>query len=310
MLLKMRNAIKRYGDLIAVDHVDLDVKEGELFGLLGPNGAGKTSIINMLIGLTRIDGGEIKIFGKNIKNHAHEIKKDIGIVPQEIALFEDLTAEENIAYFGKLYGLKGGLLKERVAETLNFVGLWEKRKIFPKKYSGGMKRRLNIACGIMHHPKLIILDEPTVGIDPQSRNLILDSIRKLNSMGATVIYTSHYMEEVEELCTEIVIMDHGRVIAKGSKEELKALVKDEDKVIITVVSVRNSVVEKIKKVSGVTDCQAKNSQITVRSAKNSNNLSRIIEVVTNTNSELLTVEIEKTTLESVFLTLTGKSLRD
>lgn len=310
MLLKMRNAIKRYGDLIAVDHVDLDVKEGELFGLLGPNGAGKTSIINMLIGLTRVDGGEIEIFGKNLKNHAAEIKKDIGIVPQEIALFEDLTAEENITYFGKLYGLKGVLLKERVTETLNFVGLWEKRKIFPKKYSGGMKRRLNIACGIMHHPKLIIMDEPTVGIDPQSRSLILDSIRKLNSMGATVIYTSHYMEEVEELCTEIVIMDHGRVIAKGSKEELKTLVKEEDKVVVTVVSVRNSVVEKIKKISGVIDCQAEKEQITVRSAKNSSNLSRIIEVVTNTNSELLTVEIEKPTLESVFLTLTGKSLRD
>lgn len=310
MLLKMRNAIKRYGDLIAVDHVDLDVKEGELFGLLGPNGAGKTSIINMLIGLTRVDGGEIEIFGKNLKNHAAEIKKDIGIVPQEIALFEDLTAEENITYFGKLYGLKGVLLKERVTETLNFVGLWEKRKIFPKKYSGGMKRRLNIACGIMHHPKLIIMDEPTVGIDPQSRSLILDSIRKLNSMGATVIYTSHYMEEVEELCTEIVIIDHGRVIAKGSKEELKTLVKEEDKVVVTVVSVRNSVVEKIKKISGVIDCQAEKEQITVRSAKNSSNLSRIIEVVTNTNSELLTVEIEKPTLESVFLTLTGKSLRD
>lgn len=185
-----------------------------------------------MIGLARADSGEILIFGRNFKDCELEIKRDLGVVPQDIAIFEDLKAYENLCYFGKLYGLKGSLLKERVEEALEFTGLLDKQKQYPKKYSNGMKRILNIACALVHHPKLIIMDEPTVGIDPQSRSHIIQSIKKLNKMGSTVIYISHYMEEIEEICTRIVIMDHGRIIAKGTKEELKALMSNNERVVI------------------------------------------------------------------------------
>ncbi|MCD5415187.1 MAG: ABC transporter ATP-binding protein [Clostridiales bacterium] len=310
MILSMKDVVKKYDQLVAVDNVSLEVTEGEIFGLLGPNGAGKTTIINMIIGLTKINSGEVKIFNKEIKKNEKEVKMNIGIVPQEIAIFEDLTAEENVAYFGKLYGLKRNIIKQEVEDALNFVGLWDKRKVFPKKFSGGMKRRLNIACGIVHKPKLVILDEPTVGIDAQSRNLILESIRELNKRGATIIYTSHYMEEVEEICSDIVIMDHGRIMARGSKEELKGLIKEEDRVVISVEEVKNSITQKIEKLSSVTSCIEENSEITIVSEKNSDNLGRIIDLVSNEGIKILSVEVEKPTLEKVFLTLTGRSLRD
>ena len=310
MILSMKDVVKKYDQLVAVDNVSLEVTEGEIFGLLGPNGAGKTTIINMIIGLTKINSGEVKIFNKEIKKNEKEVKMNIGIVPQEIAIFEDLTAEENVAYFGKLYGLKRNIIKQEVEDALNFVGLWDKRKVFPKKFSGGMKRRLNIACGIVHKPKLVILDEPTVGIDAQSRNLILESIRELNKRGATIIYTSHYMEEVEEICSDIVIMDHGRIMARGSKEELKGLIKEEDRVVISVEEVKNSITQKIEKLSSVTSCIEENSEIIIVSEKNSDNLGRIIDLVSNEGIKILSVEVEKPTLEKVFLTLTGRSLRD
>jgi ABC-2 type transport system ATP-binding protein len=239
-----------------------------------------------------------------------EIKRNIGVVPQEIAIFDDLTALENITFFGKLYGLRDGILKERVEEALNFTGLWDKRKEFPSKYSGGMKRRLNIACAIVHQPKLIIMDEPTVGIDPQSRNHILQSVRELNKKGSTIIYTSHYMEEVEELCNYITIMDHGRVIANGTKDELKALVAFDEKVVIDLSSINFTIVDNIKRVSGVKDCTVNGKQMKVISQKNSKNLSKIIDIILEGDSEILSINVEKPTLEGVFLTLTGRSLRD
>lgn len=310
MILRMKEVFKKYDQLVAVDNISLDVKEGEIFGLLGPNGAGKTTIINMIIGLTKINSGEIRIFDKEMKKHEKEVKQNIGIVPQEIAVFEDLTAEENVSYFGKLYGVKRNIIKKEVEDALNFVGLWDKRKIFPKKFSGGMKRRLNIACGIVHKPKLIIMDEPTVGIDTQSRSLILDSVRELNKRGATVIYTSHYMEEVEELCSDIVIMDHGRIMARGSKEELKGLIKAEDRVEIVVEEIKNSITQKIKKVDGVENCTEDNGTITIVSHKNSANLGKIIDSISNEGIRIISVDVEKPTLEKVFLTLTGRRLRD
>lgn len=247
MILEINNLVKRYNGLLAVDNVDLAVTEGEVFGLLGPNGAGKTTLINAIIGMTKTDGGEINLFGKNLRRSEMEIKANIGIVPQEIALYGDLNALQNVEFFGKLYGVKGDLLQERAKEALDFVDLWERRKDSPNKFSGGMKRRLNIACSLVHHPKLIIMDEPTVGIDPQSRNHILESVKKLNQMGSTVIYTSHYMEEVEVLCNDIAIMDHGRIIARGSKEELEEMVAVEEKVNIRLSSVNYSLVENVKK---------------------------------------------------------------
>lgn len=228
MTIEINNLVKDYKEFRAVDINNLEIREGEVFGFLGPNGAGKTTTISILSGLYTKFQGEIKIFGKDIRKDSFNIKKDMGVVPQDLALIDDLTAEENVTFFAKLYGLRGDSLKNAVKETLEFVGLWDRRKDFPNKFSGGMKRRLNIACAIAHKPKLIIFDEPTVGIDPQSRNNILDTIKELNKLGSTIIYTSHYMEEVEAICTDICIMDHGKVIARGDKEELKDMVKKED----------------------------------------------------------------------------------
>lgn len=228
MIIEIKNLVKNYKDFKAVDIKELNIKEGESFGFLGPNGAGKTTTISILSGLYSKYSGEVKIFGKNIKSDPVFIKKNLGVVPQDLALIDDLTAEENVKFFGELYGLRGKQLKEAVKETLEFVGLWDRRKDFPPKFSGGMKRRLNIACAIVHKPKLIIFDEPTVGIDPQSRNNILETIKKLNEQGSTIIYTSHYMEEVDAICSDICIIDHGQIIEKGTNDELKALVKHQD----------------------------------------------------------------------------------
>lgn len=310
MLVEMKNLVKRYGNNLAVDNVNLEIAEGEVFGLLGPNGAGKTTIINMLLGLTKVDGGEIIIFGKRVNGNREDVSKHIGIVPQELAIYEDLTAAENVAFFGRLYGLKGKLLQQRVAEALAFTGLSDKRKEFPKKFSGGMKRRLNIACALMHRPRLIIMDEPTVGIDPQSRNHILSSVEDLHQQGSTIIYTSHYMEEVEELCTRIAIMDQGRVIALGSKEELKELVSSEERIVVELAGVNYTVVDEVRKISGVKDCILTDSTLTVLASKRPSLISAIVDAITSAGAEVISLSAEKPTLESVFLTLTGKTLRD
>ena len=310
MIVEIKNLVKRYKEFIAVDNLSMGIKEGEIFGLLGPNGAGKTTTINTILGLTKKHSGEIKIFGKDMDKCESEIKRNIGIVPQNIALFNDLTAYENVEFFGRLYGLKGRNLKEGVEQALEFTGLLDRMKDYPGKYSGGMQRRLNIACAIVHKPKLIIMDEPTVGIDPQSRNHILQSVRELNKLGSTIIYTSHYMEEVEELCSDITIMDHGKVIARGSKDDLKSLITVEDRVYIELSSVNFNMIDNIKKISGVKDCTVDGKSITVVSNKNSRNLSRIIDTINNSENEIMNVSVAKTTLEDVFLTLTGRKLRD
>lgn len=203
----LTDVVKRYENKLTVDHVNVTIQAGEIFGLLGPNGAGKSTTISMICGLLKIDSGDIVIDGLSVSSNALEVKKKIGLVPQDLALYNTMTAAENVTFFGRLYGLRGKLLKERVAEALAFTGLSDRAKEKPATFSGGMKRRLNIACAIMHHPKLIIMDEPTVGIDPQSRNHILESVKELNRLGSTVIYTSHYMEEVAAICDRVAIMD-------------------------------------------------------------------------------------------------------
>jgi ABC-2 type transport system ATP-binding protein len=310
MVLEVKNLVKRYGDFVALDHINFQINEGEIYGLLGPNGAGKTTTISILSGLTKYDGGDVILFGKEVKRHEMDVKQQLGIVPQEIALFEDLTAYENLDYFGRLYGLKGTLLKERIEEALAFTGLTDRKKDRPKGFSGGMKRRLNIAAAILHHPKLIIMDEPTVGIDPQSRNHILESIKELNRMGSTIIYTSHYMEEVEEICTKIAIVDHGRVIAQGSKEELTALVSSEQKLVLELSSMSVSMIESIKQIASVRECSARGNELIVIGKKGEPFVNRVIEIITNENVEIQSFNIEKPSLEAVFLTLTGRSLRD
>ncbi|AFQ15811.1 ABC transporter ATP-binding protein [Bacillus thuringiensis] len=308
--LEIKNLTKKFGDFIAVDNMSLSIKEGEIFGFLGSNGAGKSTTINMIAGLLRSNEGEISILGKNKKKHNRFAKMNIGIVPQDIAIYEELTAYENVKFFAGLYGLRGAELKARVEEALQFVGLSDKHKSYPKNFSGGMKRRLNIACAIAHRPKLIIMDEPTVGIDPQSRNYILQSVRKLNEMGSTIIYTSHYMEEVEEICTKIAIVDHGKVIAEGTKEQLKAIITDTKDIWVEVKSVENLDVKKLKEINGVKAVQIEENVIKVNSDAGVNNLNKIIQHFINHDIEIRSVEEQAPNLETVFLTLTGRNLRD
>ncbi|MBQ3583470.1 MAG: ABC transporter ATP-binding protein [Lachnospiraceae bacterium] len=226
-ILKLNSLSKKFSGKTVVDHISLEIKEGEIFGLLGPNGAGKSTTLNMVCSLLKPTSGEIEVFGLNLANHAKKIKQQIGYIPQELAIHGNLKAWENVELFTSLYGIKGKELKAAIDESLKFSGLYEKRNEFAKNFSGGMKRRLNIACAIGHKPHLMIFDEPTVGIDPQSRNFILEKIKEANRQGATVIYTSHYMEEVESICSRIAIMDNGRIIAVGSREELVRLVSSE-----------------------------------------------------------------------------------
>ncbi|MCB2311099.1 ABC transporter ATP-binding protein [Clostridium tagluense] len=309
-IVKIEGLAKKFKDVIAVDNVSLSIEEGEIYGLLGPNGAGKSTIINILCGLLTMDKGKIEILGKGIESSSTYIKQNIGVVPQEIAIYEDLTAYENVKFFASLYGLKGSELKEKVEEALEFVGLLDKKKQYPKSFSGGMKRRLNIACSIAHRPKLIIMDEPTVGIDPQSRNHILQSVKKLNLLGCTIIYTTHYMEEVEAICGNIAIMDHGKVIAQGTVEELKSIVTDVNYVEITVEDVEVLNIEQLKAIPGVVQIEVQDEKIKIESKKDVTNLDKIILYFTNNNISIKNIESKNPDLESVFLTLTGRKLRD
>jgi len=310
MIVQVENLIKRYDNMLAIDNLSLDIREGDIFGLLGPNGAGKSTLINPMLGLTKVDSGSIKIFGKDIKEHEMYVKKNIGIVPQEIALYEDLTAYENLMFFGRLYGLRGKGLKEAVESAFEFTAIEGRKNEIVKQYSGGMQRRLNIACAIVHKPKLVIMDEPTVGIDPQSRNQILNSIKRLRDNGATIIYTSHYMEEVESICNDVAIIDKGRVIAKGSKEELKDFVYTEEKIIIRVSAVSFTLVNNIKAIKGIKECEVEENLLNITSEKNEVGISSILTIIEQSGVEILSVNIEKPTLESVFITLTGRKIRD
>ncbi|MCL2362964.1 MAG: ABC transporter ATP-binding protein [Defluviitaleaceae bacterium] len=308
MIASMTNIVKRYGSNTALDHMNMTIVKGEVLGLLGPNGAGKSTAIRVLTGLTGTDAGEAQLFGKKVKGHALDLKKRIGVVPQDLALYETLPAQDNLAYFGKLYGVTGVALKERVGEVLEILGLAEVAKKAPKKFSGGMKRRLNIGCAVMHKPELLILDEPTVGIDPQSRNHILDFIEEMARQGTTVLYTSHYMEEVARLCSRILIMDGGRVIAEGSVEEITRSVLFEETLALEVKDPSAVLLENIKHIQGVVSCEAAGQKITVVSTAGAANMHRILEVAMP--NIILGVTAQRPTLEDAFLALTGKTLRD
>jgi len=309
-IVKIEGLVKKFGDLTAVDKINLTIEEGEIYGLLGPNGAGKSTTINIISGLLSANSGVIEILEKDIKKHSNFTKRNIGVVPQDIAIYEDLTAYENVKFFASLYGLKGEELKQKVNTALEFVGLSDRAKNFPKEFSGGMKRRLNIACAIAHRPKLIIMDEPTVGIDPQSRNHILQSVKKLNELGCTIIYTSHYMEEVEEICSRVGIIDHGKLIAEGTKEELQGIITDTNTVMITVDSIVKIIEDKLKVIQGVVSVEIDENIVKVNSSKEVNNLDKIIGYFTNNGIKIKNVESKTPDLETVFLTLTGRKLRD
>lgn len=309
-VLQIRNLTKKFDDFIAVDRMNLTIAEGEIFGFLGPNGAGKSTTINMISSLLRSTKGEIILLGRNIAKDGKFAKMNTGIVPQDLAIYEELTAYENVEFFAGLYGLRGEELRTSTIEALEFVGLGDKLKSLPKTFSGGMKRRLNIACAIAHRPKLIIMDEPTVGIDPQSRNYILNSVKKLNEMGSTIIYTSHYMEEIEEICTRIAIVDHGKIIAEGTKDQLKAIITDSKEIWIGVKDASALDTSSLQHLPGVTNVRMEEQMIIINSKAELNNLGTILHYFIQQDIEIRSVEEQAPNLETVFLTLTGKNLRD
>lgn len=307
-MLEIKKISKEYGDMIAVNDIDLEVNKGEIFGILGPNGAGKSTLIGMICGLIKRTSGQIIYEEKETKTR--KFKENIGIVPQDFALYWDLTAEENIEFFCSLYGFRGADLKARVNKVLDFVGLTDVRSKKASEFSGGMKRRLNIACAIAHSPKLIIMDEPTVGIDPQSRNHILKSVLKLRDEGATVIYTSHYMQEVDEICDRIAIVDKGNVIAEGTSEELKNLIGNKRIFNIKVKEKINGFEDKLLEITGIEKVVNSENEYKISTIKNSNLLTKIIETTLSLGGEISNIENSEPTLENVFLALTGKKLRD
>ncbi|KZE84221.1 antibiotic ABC transporter ATP-binding protein [Paenibacillus elgii] len=308
--IEIKDVVKRYGGNISVDHLNLSIRQGEVFGLLGPNGAGKSTTIKMLCGLLKIDQGEMRVDGISVAANPLEIKRRIGLVPQEIAIYENLTARENVTFFGKLYGLRGELLRERVQEALDFVGLSDRQGEKPGAYSGGMKRRLNIACAIMHRPKLIIMDEPTVGIDPQSRNHILDSVRKLNQMGSTIIYTSHYMEEVAAISTRVGIIDHGHLITCGTQEDLRALVSSDEKLLVKVAEVKEEAVSELKAHPRIQQVAINDRTLEIYLPTSPNSLQDILYILSKHQVVIQSLSRVEPDLEALFLSLTGRTLRD
>ncbi|MBT2575507.1 ABC transporter ATP-binding protein [Bacillus sp. ISL-51] len=309
-IVEVNNLIKHYNTQIAVDNISFEVKKGEILGLLGPNGAGKSTTINILATVLSPSSGEIMISNHNLKKDVKQIKQVIGIVPQDLAIYEEISAEKNVRFFAGLYNLKGDELERRVREALELVQLYDRKNDKPKTFSGGMKRRLNIACGIAHRPSLIIMDEPTVGIDPQSRNHILESIKTLKSKGATVIYSTHYMEEIEAISDRIIIMNDGKIIAQGTKEELKQNTNDEITYSFQLTANENLNSALIVEIEGVTrvDINKETFEVTVEQSKD--NLSNIIMALTKQGCKIQNMNSKKASLETVFLELTGRSLRD
>ncbi len=303
--------VKRFGDLAAVDGVDFAIREGEVFGLLGPNGAGKTTIISMMSCLIPPTEGDIFIDGASVRKQAIAVKSVLGVVPQEIALYPTLSARENLAFWGRMYGLGGKTLSSAVDEALELAGLADRAKERLEKYSGGMKRRINIAAGILHKPKVLLMDEPTVGIDPQSRNHILETVKDLNAQGMTVLYTSHYMEEVEFLCDRVAIVDHGKIIAQGTLAELRRVVGDADVVRIGVDDAfADETLDAIRALEGVEKAERADSTLEILAADGGAVLADIVSALTAAGEKVHSAEVVEPNLESVFLHLTGKSLRD
>ena len=309
-MIHIENLVKRYGDLVALNHLNLDIHEGEIFGLLGPNGSGKTTAINCLLSLLKYDKGTIEIFGQPMTPDNYQAKQQIGIVLQNVAVFDELTVYENIDYFCGLYVSDKKKRKKLVDDAIRFVGLEDYCKMYPKKLSGGLLRRLNIACGIAHKPRLIIMDEPTVAVDPQSRNKILEGIQKLNAQGSTIIYTSHYMEEVEQICTRIAIMDHGRVIASGTSEELKKMIKTGETITVEAIFLEERHLQDIRSLPHVFDLHYENQILILRCTGAQHNLIRLLNYLQSQDITFGRVFSELPTLNDVFLEITGKQLRD
>lgn len=309
-VIEVENLVKRYKELVALDHFNLTIQEGEIFGLLGPNGSGKTTAISAILSLLRYDKGRIRVFGKEMRPDSYDSKRQIGVVLQNVAVFNELTVYENIDYFCGLYIKDKQKRKQYVEEAIQFVGLDEFRKFYPKKLSGGLLRRLNIACGIAHKPNLIFFDEPTVAVDPQSRNKILNGIVELNKKGATIVYTSHYMEEVEQICTRIAIMDKGQNVAIGTKEELKKMIKNTETITVEVADLNEEQLARFRNLEYAYEAVFENGRLRVRFSGGGHNLIHVLEVLHADEISFGKVFTELPTLNDVFLEITGKELRD
>ncbi|SMC25785.1 ABC-2 type transport system ATP-binding protein [Clostridium acidisoli DSM 12555] len=310
-MLELINLTKKYKNFIAVDNISFKVEDGEIFGLLGPNGAGKSTTVSMISTVKAPTSGEIRVDNKSLKEKSMEIKKIMGIVPQDIALYEALSAKDNLEFFGSLYGLKGKILKDRVSEVLEIIELKDKKDQAVSEFSGGMKRRVNIGIALINNPKLLILDEPTVGIDPQSRNHILETVKRLNEeRGMTVIYTSHYMEEVEYLCKRVAIVDNGKLIALGTKEELKEKLKVKDTLTVSYSKAAKDDLEKVKNIMGTEKVRIDKDEITLLVDSKQRNIIDVVDDIKNLGIKLTSFKYDEVNLESMFLQITGKSLRE
>lgn len=310
-MLEVNGLSKTFKDVVAVNGVNLSLQAGESVGLLGPNGAGKSTTISMMATVLQPSAGGVYYNGQDSLKHTQALRKDLGVVPQDIALYEELTAYENLQFFGRLYGMKGKALKDKINEVLDLVGLADRKKHRIKTYSGGMKRRINIAASLLHNPKVLIMDEPTVGIDPQSRSYILALIRKLNQeQNMTVLYTSHYMEEVEKLCDRIYVMDHGQIIAEGTKEALTALLSDEETVIIETHDKKDAFKAALVEDGLIKQVIETQTGYKVIADKTDALLGTVFELAKTHQVAVRTLSIQTPTLEDVFLHLTGRKLRD
>lgn len=309
-IIEIKNLTKSYNKKKAVDNLSFYVEEGKILGLLGPNGSGKTTTLNCILALLKYEKGTIKIFGKEMSPDMYDIKRNIGVVFQDVAVFDELTVYENIDYFCGLYITDKLIRKKYINDAINLVGLQNFKKYYPKQLSGGLLRRLNIACGIAHKPKLIFLDEPTVAVDPQSRNNILDGIKKLKESGDTIIYTTHYMEEVELICDSIIILDKGKLLAQGTLDELKKISNIEEKITVEVNDFNEKLINKINTMKTVYEVKYENNLLIVTYTKGEDNLGKLTEFLRENNIKYNKIFSERPTLNDVFLELTGKDLRD
>ena len=311
-ILEVQNLAKNYGDFQAVKGVSFNIEEGEIFSLLGPNGAGKTTTISMLSTLYTPTSGDATIAGHSITKNPMDVRNAIGVVPQDLALYEDLTARENLIFWGQMYGLSGSALKSRVDEVLEQIGLVDKAKDRVKTYSGGMKRRVNIGVGLLHKPKLLFMDEPTVGIDPQSRRAILDTVKDLNKQGMTVLYTTHYMEEAEELSNRVGIIDHGELIAIGTQKELTKQVGETETLVLHIGENEDleALVTSFKSIKEVLEANIINNEISVITPSAKDVLASVVTKANERGIKIHSIDIREPNLEAVFLHLTGRALRD
>ncbi len=309
-ILTADSLVKTFDDLTAVNGVSFHIAEGETYGLLGPNGAGKTTTISMVSGLLTMDAGTVMVAGDEIKTNSTRGRAAIGLVPQELAIYPDLTGEENLVFFGRLYGIGGEELGRRVTRVLEVVGLTDRKDDLTKEYSGGMQRRLNIGIGLLHEPRLLILDEPTVGVDPQSRNAILEAVEELSRAGMAVLYTTHYMEEAERLCDRVGIIDEGVLKAEGTRRELVSMIGERDRVAISATGNLVQIAETLLGIEGVAEASAADGHIEILATNASGLLPALLEGVTSSGAAITGVEIHEPNLEAVFLHLTGKALRD